>query len=136
ARQREPAHDRAALGPSEVDRDHALVARERRPPEAAAVEELAPLPHRIAGLGALDLDDLGAEVTEQLAGEGTGDEAAELEHPHAVERAVVVSCHPPSTNGAILVKSTPGSAAAKRCHSSATAAPTVTGPPCAPTAST
>ena len=43
--------------------------------------ELAPLPQRIAALGRLDLDHLGAELGEELAGERAGDQLPELERP-------------------------------------------------------
>ena len=38
--------------------------------------------------GRLDLDDLGAEIAEQLAGERPGDERAELEDAQAGQRGV------------------------------------------------
>ena len=57
------------------------------PPQALAVGVDAPAAHRVAGLGGLDLDDLGAVVAEELAGERTGDEAAELQDAEAGEGA-------------------------------------------------
>ena len=41
--------------------------------------ELAPLPQRIATLGRLDLDHLGAELGEELPGERAGDQLPELD---------------------------------------------------------
>ena len=71
---------------AQVDGDRPLVARDRRPPEAATVDAHAVTPHDVADAGRLDLDHLGAEVTEQLPGERPGDERAELEDAHARER--------------------------------------------------
>src|SRR3954466_3340422 len=82
----EVASERApGIGP-QVDRDRLLVTRDRRPPEAATVDGDTPSAHRIAGDGGLHLDDLGAEVTEQLACERPGDERAELEDAQSCER--------------------------------------------------
>ncbi|MCW2700691.1 MAG: hypothetical protein JWQ45_2226 [Blastococcus sp.] len=49
---------------------------------------MAPLAHRVAGDGVLDLDDLGPHVAEQLTTERSHDELAELEHPKVRERTV------------------------------------------------
>ena len=78
----------AAALVAQVDRDRPLVARDRRPPEAAPVVEHAPPAHRVAGPGRLDLDHVGAEVAEQLARERAGDERAELEDAQAVRGPV------------------------------------------------
>ena len=40
---------------------------------------------RIAGLGMLDLDHFGAEIGEQHAGGGAGDEGSHFEHPDVPE---------------------------------------------------
>jgi hypothetical protein len=71
----------------EVERHRPLVAGDGRPPEAVAVAGDAPVAHRVADAGRLDLHHVGAVVAEQLPREGTGDEVAELQHPDAVERA-------------------------------------------------
>src|SRR5699024_3431792 len=71
---------------TQVERDGPLVAPDAGLPEPLAVADDAPAAHRIAVAGRLDLDDLGAVVTQQLPRERPGDEAAELEDPHAVER--------------------------------------------------
>ncbi len=128
ARQRQAADHRPALGAAEVDGHEPLVPREGRPPDAPAVDEHAPAAHRVAGLRALDLDDLGPEVGEQLTGERAGHEAAELEDADAAQRAVAVQRHEPSTNGKMRVKSVPGSAVANRSQIDATTAPTDAGP--------
>src|SRR5690606_8214260 len=53
--------------PPEIQGDRFLVARDHRPPERLAMRLLAaPLPHRVALPGRLDLYDLGAHVAEQL----------------------------------------------------------------------
>ena len=71
---------------AQVDGDRPLVARDRRPPEAATVDAHAVAPHDVADAGRFDLDHVGAEVAEQLPGERAGDERAELEDAHACER--------------------------------------------------
>ena len=48
-----------------------------------------PDPHRIALARRLDLDDLGAEVPEQLAAERAREQGAEFEHPQVGQGAVV-----------------------------------------------
>jgi hypothetical protein len=48
---------------------------------------LAPLAHGVSLPGGFDLDDVGAEIAEQLATERAGDELAHLHHMHAFERA-------------------------------------------------
>ena len=45
----------------------------------------------VAGAGALDLDHVGAEVGEDLAGPGRGQDAAQVEHPDVRQRAGHVS---------------------------------------------
>jgi hypothetical protein len=40
----------------------------------------------VAALGLLDLDDLGAELTEERAAEGRGHERGQVEHAEAVQR--------------------------------------------------
>ena len=63
----------AAVGGMEIGgAEMAAVGRlhERRPPAAGVV----------AGALALDLDDVGAEIGENLAGPGPGQDAGELEH--------------------------------------------------------
>ena len=82
---RERAEQVAALRATQVDRHRPLVAGDGRPPQALAVGDDSPAAHRVAGLGGLDLDHLGAVVAEELAGERAGDEAAELEDPEAGE---------------------------------------------------
>ena len=73
---------------AQVDRDRPLVARDRRPPQALAVDAHAVAPHDVARSGRLDLHDVGAEIAEQLARERTGDERAELEDAQAGQRGV------------------------------------------------
>jgi hypothetical protein len=72
----------------QVECDALLVARLHRPPEGAPlVARLAPLAQRVRLPRWLDLDDLGAHVAEQPAGEGTGEQHAELDDADAGERA-------------------------------------------------
>ena len=80
---RDPRHEGPALFRAEVDGERALAPGDRGPPQAVAVAGHPPPSHRVALARRLDLDHLGAVVGQQLAGEGPGDEAAELEHAHA-----------------------------------------------------
>jgi hypothetical protein len=45
----------------------------------------APFAHRVAAAGVLHLDDLGAEVAEQLAAERAGQQLAELDHAQVAQ---------------------------------------------------
>ena len=65
----------------QVDSHRPLVAGDGRPPEALALSGEAPRAHRVALPGRLDLDDLGPVITQELSGEGTGDEVAQFEDP-------------------------------------------------------
>ena len=71
---------------TQIDRDRALVASDRRPPQAATVDPHAVAPHDVTDFGRLDLDDLGAEVTQHLARERPRDERAELQDACSRER--------------------------------------------------
>ena len=81
------ACDVLALGAAQVERDRALVARLHLPPDGGAVLDQAPVAQRVAGAGRLDLDDVGAEFAERLAGERAGDQLAHLDHAQALQRA-------------------------------------------------
>jgi hypothetical protein len=50
----------------------------------------APIAHRVAGAGRLNLDHLGAEVAEELAAERARQQLAHLYDPHVAECAGVV----------------------------------------------
>ena len=83
--------DPLALGLAQVERDGALVAGQDRPPQrAVVVAQAAPVAHRVAGAGRLDLDHVGAEVPEQRAGERAGEQLPELDR--AQSRSVVRPC--------------------------------------------
>jgi hypothetical protein len=74
-----------------IDGDRALVAVgaeiEARFTTARLVEEgRAVLAGIVADLGPLNLDDLGTEVAEELSGEGSGENPAQVEHPHTGQR--------------------------------------------------
>ncbi len=85
----------AAARSAQVQRDGLLVASVHRPENVVPVDfGLPPGPQRIRCTGWFHLDDLGAHVAEQSAGERTGDQRAQLEHPDAVQRPVGVSCAP------------------------------------------
>ena len=83
----QPAHDVLSFGAAKVDRHGALVARLDLPPDRRAVVQQPPLAQRVAGSRRLDLDRVGAEVGQGLAGERPGDQLAELEHAKTGERA-------------------------------------------------
>ena len=90
-------------GDAQVAGDRLLVAGHDRPPQRLAVRLLpAPFAHRVAAARVLDLDDLGAEVAEQLPAERAGQQLAELDHPQVVQRQcchVVQSVLPPNMLG-------------------------------------
>ena len=74
---------------AQVERDRALVASEDRPPQrVAVVAQAAPVAHRVAVRRRLHLDHVGAEVAQQRADVGAGEQLAELDHPQALQRAV------------------------------------------------
>nr|WP_266096268.1 hypothetical protein [Rubrobacter tropicus] len=50
----------------------------------------APLAHRVALARRLDFDHLGAEVSQKLAAEGSGEKAAHLDDAQPFERAPAV----------------------------------------------
>ena len=78
----------ALVAPAEIERDAFLVPRLHRPPERPAlVASVTPVAERIGLSGRLDLDHLGAHVAEQAPGERPREQRAELDHPHARERA-------------------------------------------------
>ena len=54
---------------------------------AVLEERRAPRARIVAHAGTLDLDDLGAEVGEELADPGAGEDAAHVEHAYACERS-------------------------------------------------
>ena len=84
----EPPGQQLAFPPAQVERDRLLVAGQDRPPEAEALgSDRPPVPHGVAGGGLLDLDDLGAEVAEQLTGERPGHVCPHLDDTDAVRAA-------------------------------------------------
>lgn len=85
---RKSANHIASASVAQIEGDGALVARDRWPPQAVAVDRHAPRPHRIAIVRILDLDDLGAIVAEQLPRERPRDEASEFEDADIRQRAV------------------------------------------------
>jgi hypothetical protein len=69
----------------QVQCDRALVARLHLPPDRRAVLDQPPVAQRIARARRLDLDHVGAEVAERLAGKGAGDQLAHLDDPQALQ---------------------------------------------------
>ena len=69
---------------AQVQRDALLVPRLHRPPERATlVAGLAPLAEGVGLVGGLDLDHVGAHVSEQPAGKRAGEQRAQLDQPQA-----------------------------------------------------
>ena len=83
--ERQGAHRLLPFAAAQVQAHRALVARLHLPPHRGAVAQQAPLAQRIADAVRLDLDHVGAEFRQRLAGEGAGDELAELQHLEAFE---------------------------------------------------
>jgi len=77
--------DRQAVRVLEIEGERFLVARLDEPPQRGALIELAPLAQRIAAVGRLDLDHLGAELRTEARSEGAGDQTAEFDHLQAGE---------------------------------------------------
>jgi hypothetical protein len=74
-------------GGAQVERDEAFPPGVHRPPQLVTVDGApAPRPQRVGPVRGLDLDDVGAEVGEQPSGERPGDDRAQLQHPHALQR--------------------------------------------------
>src|SRR5262249_46497358 len=110
---RDAAHDLLSLGQPQVGSHRLLVAVLHVPPQRGALVELAPLAQGIAA-GRLDLDHLGAEIGEELAGEGAGDELSQLDDLDAFQgfhtgRRSTTACAsvPVSTNSSSPPTGTP-----------------------------
>ena len=80
------AHQIPSLRGLDVDRDGLLVSQDRRRVERNLTVVPPHIAHRVA-LGGLDLDDVGAEVSEQPRAHGAGDRRAKFKHGVASERA-------------------------------------------------
>src|SRR5690606_22702126 len=80
----------------QVSGNAALVAGADGPPQR--ILPATPLPHGIAGSGRFNLNDVSAEIREQLSAEGPGYQLAEFDDPQVGERAFSLACHrlPPS----------------------------------------
>jgi hypothetical protein len=87
----------------EIEGDESLVTGVHLPPERQPV--CRPLPERIAGPGLLHLDDVGAEVGEQHAGDTSGDHPRQVKDSHAVKRlhALVCSGHNGKTSAMVYL---------------------------------
>jgi len=84
----ELARDLLPFAAAQIERQRALVARLDLPPDGGPLLHHAPVAQRIAAVGRLDLDHVGAEIAERLAGEGAGDELAHFDDAYACERSV------------------------------------------------
>jgi hypothetical protein len=83
----EVEHQLLAARLAQVERDAPLAARLHRPEQLASAVLTVPPAAQLVGLvGRLDLDHVGAEVGHQPPCERTGDQRADLEHAHPVER--------------------------------------------------
>ena len=81
------ARDRLAVRLPQVDGDRSLVARLHVPPQRRAVLHVAPIAQRVAGAGRLELDDVGAELGQDLGAERACDQRAQFHDRQARERA-------------------------------------------------
>jgi hypothetical protein len=68
---------------AQVDGHRALVAAQGAEQQRRVAGVQPPAPELVPGARALDLDDVGAEVGQQAAGGGCGDEVPEFDHPDA-----------------------------------------------------
>ena len=86
----EPLRDLLAALLAQVERHRRLVAGEDRPPQrVVVVAQAAPVAHRVARAGRLDLHHVGPEVAEQRPHVGTREELPELQDAQAAERPVL-----------------------------------------------
>src|SRR5699024_1766958 len=80
-----------AIGGAQVESHRLLIACKHRPPERGSLDPgLPPLAHGVAVFRILDLDDLGAQIAEDLPAERAGDELPHLDDSDASERSVAV----------------------------------------------
>src|SRR5215468_5773692 len=83
----QPVEDFLALGMLGVDGDRALVTVEHGEIEAVGAFDVAQLAARdVADAGPLDLDNVGAHISQKLRAGRPRLHVGEVEHPHAVER--------------------------------------------------
>ncbi|MPM54495.1 hypothetical protein SDC9_101273 [bioreactor metagenome] len=100
ALRRQITHDLLAFGLGDVHRHRLLVAvgahvirrLARAFTRLILHERRAPGARVVSGLGALDLDDLGAQIAQRLRGPGAGQHAREIQHLHMLQCAVVRHC--------------------------------------------
>ncbi len=79
----------------EVEDDRALVAIDELPPQAFAVARVAPCQAAEGvAVGALDLDDVGAEVGEVASAVGTGEHGRQVEDAQRRRAAAGMACPP------------------------------------------
>ena len=84
----QPLDDAAAGLAAQIGGDRLLVPGQRAPPVGGAVFiHHAPGADRVAGNGRLHLDHLGAEVAEQGAGKGAGQQLADFHDADPVQRS-------------------------------------------------
>ena len=82
ARRRKTSAPSAGL---EVEGDGPLVAADLLPPQRHAVLAPAVATHVVAAARVLDLDHIGAEVAEDLAAQGAGEDGRDVEDPQALQ---------------------------------------------------
>ena len=82
---RQCAHDGLAFLAAQVELHRALVARLHLPPHGGPVAQHAPLAKRVADAHRLDLDDVGAELGQGLAGKGPGDQLTQFDDLDALQ---------------------------------------------------
>ena len=90
--QRQAPHDVGALVGLQIQRDRALVAVQAQEVGGVVADEgRAPASGVVAGARPLDLDDVGPEVGQHHRGQGSGEDARQVEDAHALERRRVLA---------------------------------------------
>src|SRR5262249_47634085 len=97
---REPVDGLAAQRRAYIDRDALLVAVQAPEDRALAARVAHVLSREIAGAGPLDLDDVGAKISQHLRGARPQLDLREIKHRDAAERRCVV--HRPDHRGGLL----------------------------------
>ena len=100
---REVAHNRPALLQREVDRHAALVAVEGEEGGRLARHlRRSPVARVVAPSGALDLDDVGAEIGRRICVQnGPATFCVEVDHPHRRSEPSLEPRHPPTAGAAV-----------------------------------
>jgi hypothetical protein len=71
-------------------RDQSLVARDHFPPQRASVLHRCPVAHWITDAGLLDLDDIGAKISEMRCRQRAGNHRSRVQHAQALQWALAI----------------------------------------------